>query len=200
MSSENPNTDMVSPATLQVTSLAGRFDTTGYPTPHSDIVALMMLEHQSRLLNLMARAGWEERIGLDAGAREPGIRELVDYLLFVDETPLPGPVRGTSRFSQTFENQGPRDTRGRSLRELECRTRMMRYPCSFLIYSEPFDALPPKTRAAVYERMWAILSGAVQDSRYQRLSPSDREAIVEILRDTKPDLPAYFGESNAVSP
>ena len=154
-----------------MTSLAGRFDTTGYPTPHSDIVALMMLEHQSRLLNLMARAGWEERIGLGAGAREPGIRELVDYLLFVDESRCPGRCGGR-RDSHRRSKTRALVTRGvaRSASS-NLRTRMMRYPCSFLIYSEPFDALPPKTRAAVYERMWAVLSGAVHDSRYQRLSP-----------------------------
>ena len=200
VSSENPNSDMVDAGTLHTTSLAGRFDMTGYLTPHSDIVSLMVLEHQPRLLNLMARAGWEERIGLDAGAREPVVRELVDYLLFVDEAPLPGPVRGTSSFAAEFERQGPRDGRGRSLRELDLRSRMMRFPCSYLVYSEPFDALPPKTKAAVYERMWAILSGAVQDARYQRLSRDDRQAIVEILRDTKPDLPGYFSRPASVSP
>jgi hypothetical protein len=68
----------------------------------------------------------------------------------------------------------------------------MRYPCSFLIYSAPFDALPQETKAAIYERMWAVLTGAVTDSRYARLMPESRRAVIEILRDTKPDLPAYF--------
>jgi hypothetical protein len=192
VSSEKPQDDMVSSATVHVKSLAGRFDMSGYLTPHSDMVALMVLEHEARLLNLVTRAGWDARIGVDVAQREEGIRELVDYMLFVDESPLPGPVRGSSRFAEAFAARGPRDSSGRSLRDLDLRTRLMRYPCSFLVYSAPFDALPQEAKAAIYERMWAVLTGAVTDARYARLTPESRRAVIEILRDTKPDLPAYF--------
>ncbi len=191
---------MVTPKTLHVTSLEGKFDMAGYPSPHSDIVALLVLEHEARMLNLITRAGWEARIGAAAGRPiEEAIEELVDYLLFVDEQPLPGPVTGTSTFSRTFPASGPRDTRGRSLRELDLRTRLMRYPCSFLIYSEPFDALPADVKRAIYARMWTVLSGGAREPRYAALSAEDRTAVLEILRDTKPDLPDYFRDS-AVSP
>jgi hypothetical protein len=93
-----------------------------------------------------------------------------------------------------FAARGPRDSRGRSLRDLDLRTRLMRYPCSYLIYSEPFDALPPAAKQAVYARVWAVLSGAVRDGRYDRLTAADRQAVVDILRETKPDLPAYFAD------
>jgi hypothetical protein len=187
-----PLEDMVSGATLHVTSLTGRFDMTGYLTPHSDIVALLAIEHQARLLNMITRVGWDARIGVDGGRQAAGIRDLVDYLLFVDEEPLPGPVQGTTHFAQTVAGRGPRDSRGRSLRDLDLRTRLLRYPCSYLIYSAPFEALPAKTKTAIYERMWAVLSGAVTDARYTRLSAADRQAIIEILRDTKTDLPPSF--------
>jgi len=36
------------------------------------------------------------------------------------------------------------------------------------------------------------LSGKDPDKIYKRLLPADREAIIEILRDTKPNLPDYF--------
>ena len=68
----------------------------------------------------------------------------------------------------------------------------MRYPCSYLIYSAPFEALPPAATQAIYARLWAVLSGATKDARHERLSESDRRAVLEILRDTKPDLPAYY--------
>jgi hypothetical protein len=69
----------------------------------------------------------------------------------------------------------------------------MKYPCSYLIYAPAFDALPPVVKTAIYQRMWHVLSGAASaDQRYRSLSLADRRAIVEILRDTKPDLPAYF--------
>jgi hypothetical protein len=191
----------ITPATIHVDSLAGRFDMTGYASPHSDVVALMVLEHQTRLLNLLTRAGWEARVGAAAAGRPLSevVGELVDYLLFVDEVPLPGPVDGTSPFAAAFQAEGPRDARGRSLRDLDLRTRLLRYPCSYLVYSEPFDALPEPARNAVYARLWTVLSGADPDPRYRQLSEGDRQAVLEILRATKPNLPPYFAADPAPS-
>ena len=113
-------------------------------------------------------------------------------MLFIDEAPLPGPIAGTAPFASTFSARGPRDRHGRSLRELDLGRRLLRYPCSYLIYSEPFDALPGAVKQAIYARLWAVLSGAARESRYARLQATDRQAIIEILRDTKAGLPAYF--------
>ena len=88
--------------------------------------------------------------------------------------------------------RGPRDRQGRSLYELDLKRRLMKYPCSYLIYSPAFDALPPLAKAPIYRRMWQVLSGEAREPRYRSLSRADRQAVVEILRDTKPDLPAYF--------
>ncbi len=179
-------------------SLDGLIDLKGYPTPYSDVVAMLVLAHQTHMTNLITRTGWEARLaaaqpGEDASARvREAAADLVNYLLFVDEAPLPGRVTGTSGFAERFAAQGPRDTRGRSLRDLDLRQRLFRHPCSYMIYSEAFDALPPAARDAVYERMWAILSGRETHARYQRLSAGDRQAIVEILRDTKKNLPEFF--------
>jgi hypothetical protein len=184
---------MITPATVRVTSLEGRFDMTGYLSPHSDIVALLVLEHQVQAFNLMTRAGWEARIGADAGRPlEQAAAELVDYLLFVDEAPLPGPIAGPTSFASAFSAQGPRDSRGRSLRELDLHRRLLKYPCSYLIYSAQFDALPAAAKAAVYARMWEVLSGRESAARYSVLTEADRRAILEILRETKRDLPTYF--------
>jgi hypothetical protein len=68
----------------------------------------------------------------------------------------------------------------------------MKYPCSYLVYSPAFDALPPLAKAPIYARMWTVLSGEATEPRYRSLSRADRQAVVEILRDTKQDLPAYF--------
>ena len=187
--------DAVTPSTVHVTSLDGRFDPAGYAGPHSDVVALLVMEHQARMLNLITRVGWEARVGADAGRPlEAIVDELVDYLLFVDERPLPGAVADTSPFARAFAVRGPRDSHGRSLRDLDLRTRLMRYPCSYLIYSEAFDALPEAARRAIYARLWVVLSGGVHEPRYERLTDTDRRAVLEILRDTKPNLPAYFGD------
>jgi hypothetical protein len=189
-------TAMITPQTVHVTSLDGRFDPTGYPSLHSDLVALLVIEHQAKMLNLMTRVGWEARIGEKESGRtlDQAAAELVDYLLFVDEAALPGSITGTSRFAEVFSSQGPRDSRGRSLRELDLDKRLLRYPCSYLIYSTPFDGLPANAKTAVYARLWQILSGEERDRRYAVLAPGDRRAITEILTDTKADFAAFAAE------
>ena len=184
---------MITPESVHVTNLTGRFDLTGYPSPYSDIVALLVLEHQAQMLNLITRVGWESRVGSD-GQRtfNSAVEEFVDYLLFVDESPLPGPISGPTPFAKRFSESGPRDARGRSLRDLDLTNRLLKYPCSYLIYSEPFNALPVAAKDAVYQRMWEVLNGRATDARYSVLSADDRTAIIEILRDTKKDLPSYW--------
>jgi hypothetical protein len=113
-------------------------------------------------------------------------------MLFVDEAPLPSAIRGGSAFTKEFPSKGQRDSKGRSLRDLDLTRRLLRYRCSYMIYTEAFDALPPATKAFVYERLWEILSGAATDGEYSKLSRDDRRAIIEILRETKSGLPAYF--------
>ena len=141
----------------------------------------------------MRVALYEQRLNLSEGFLHDAINELADYLLFTDEVPLAGPVRGSSGFTELFSAQGPRDSKGRSLRQLDLETRLFRYPCSYMVYSNAFDALPSEAKAAIYERMADILSGRDKNPRYGRFSAVDRQAIIEILRDTKKDLPTTFG-------
>ena len=156
----------VTAATLNVKSLEARFDRTGYLSSHSDIVALMVFEHQMHAINLMTRLGWETRVAhaanrldLTTGPLAEAVKELVDYLLFVDEAPLTSPIQGTTGFAATFSARGPRDRRERSLRQFDLRTRLFRYPCSYMVYTDAFDGLPTEARSAVYQRMWRVLSG-----------------------------------------
>ena len=185
---------MITPETVHVTNLNGRFDMTGYLSPYSDIVALLVLEHQAQMLNLITRIGWEARVGGEVAHRPfaSAVEEFVDYLLFIDESPLPGPITGPTPFAKRFSENAPRDTRGRSLRDLDLTHRLLKYPCSYLIYSEAFDALPAEAKDAVYQRLWQVLNGHATDARYSALSADDRTAIIEILRDTKKDLPSYW--------
>jgi hypothetical protein len=182
------------PGADELASLDGKIDTGGYVSKYSDIVALMVFEHQMRAINLLTRAGWEARYaayrktapGPDAPVA------LADYLLFADEAPLQGRIEGSSGFDRKFAAGGPRDSKGRSLRQFDLERRLMRYPCSYMIYSAAFDALSAGTRDAVYRRMWAVLSGKEGGERYARLTAADRRAAIEILRETKPGLPKYF--------
>jgi hypothetical protein len=187
--------------TLNLETVKDRFDAEHYLSADSDIAALLVFEHQMHMTNLLTRIGWDARM-LAAAPRpdaaailSTAAEELVDYLLFVDEAPLPAAVTGTSGFADQFAARGPADRRGRSLRQLDLTTRLLRYPCSYMVYADAFDALPPQARDAVYQRMWRVLSGKDGAPKYARLSTADRRAIVEILRDTKKTLPAYFQPS-----
>jgi len=187
---------LTTPKAIPAATLEGKFDLAGYLSPYSDIVALMVFDHQLHMMNLLARASWEARAAeenSDATALVDGVaREVVDYLLFVDEAPLPARVDGSSGFAERFAARGPKDSHGRSLYQLDLTARLLRYPCSYMIYSAAFDGLPATARDAIYRRMYAVLSGQDRTPRYSRLEASDRRAIIDILRDTKPDLPEYF--------
>jgi hypothetical protein len=170
-------------------TVEGNFE--GYLSPGSDIVALMVFDHQMHMTNLLTRAGWETRFAQHEKTMTPeklaGLaKEIVDYMLFLDEARLSSPVKGTLGFEERFSSQGPFDKKGRSLRQFDLQRRMMRYPCSYMIYSAAFDGLPEEAKGAIYQRIWQVLSGP------SRISAEDRRAIIEILRDTKKDLPSYF--------
>jgi hypothetical protein len=175
-------------------NVQGLFDTAGFPTAHSDVVALMVLAHQTRMTNLITRTGWEARIAESAPSADASARvreaaaDLVDYLLFVDEARFVAPVQGSSGFADAFAAAGPRDGQGRSLRQFDLRTRLFKYPCSYLIYTEAFDALPKTARDAVVARMMTILTGKEKAPKYDVLTPADRRAVLEILRETKKGL------------
>jgi hypothetical protein len=119
--------------------------------------------------------------------------QLLHHLLFVNETSLPNldakQAIATSAFAREFAARGPRDSKGRSLRDFDLGTRIFRYPCSYLIYSDAFDALPEPSRTYVYHRLLEILSGRDQSPEFATLSAKDRQAILEILLETKQGLP-----------
>lgn len=202
-----------------VTKLNDRFDVDEYPSPHSDLVALMILEHQALTHNRLTKANFATRQALahetmlnemldkPAGTRLDSttrrIRsagdELVDALLLVGETKLKEPVAGTSGFTKVFAQSGPRDSLGRSLRDLDLQTRLFHYPCSYLIYSDAFDGLPGDVKAYVWLRLWDVLSGEDQTDKFTHLTPTDRQAILQIIRETKSELPGFWTEQGTGS-
>src|SRR5206468_4662762 len=166
----NESTTVAVPGDRQLGSVTGLFDADGYQSMSSDIAALLVLSHQIQMTNLLTRAGWEARAA-DPTLHPPFVAapgedvrivelmrgiaaEVVDYLLFIEEAPLPDRVRGSSGFAEAFSTAGPRDGKGRSLHELDLGRRLMKYPCSYLIYSQTFDALPPAAKDPIYQRMW----------------------------------------------
>jgi hypothetical protein len=200
------------PADVNLTSLRGKFDTTAYLTGSSDIVALLVLAHQTQMHNLITETSYRTRLAFYAeqqkskAAAIPGdvpstisdktrsqiealAEQLVQYLLFANEAPLETPAEGNTAFAKDFAARGPFDSKGRSLRQFDLRTRIFKYPCSYLIYSEGFDALPEFDKEYVYRRLFEVLSGKDQTPAFRNLSPESRRAILEILTETKPGLP-----------
>jgi hypothetical protein len=168
----------------------------------------MTFEHQTQMTNYLSRVGWEARVvESDAKADDPTRRQLnadiealVTYMLFADEVPLKEPIEGVSTFAKTFPERGPRDKKGRSLRDFDLQKRLFRYPLSYLIYSAQFDGLQGEVCGRIYQRLYDILTGKDQDQKFASLSADDRRAILEILRDTKPTLPIYWRASVAPAP
>jgi hypothetical protein len=195
-------------AGANISDLSALVDTQPYVAPTSDIVALMVLEHQVQMQNYLTLAGYETRHALfydqvmnEALERPADYQsestqrrvaaagdKLLKYLLFAEEFPLTAPISGSAEFRRDFEGRGPRDSQGRSLRDLDLQHRLFKHPCSYLIYSESFDRLPAPVHSYVCKRLFRILTGEDDDPAFARLSLEDRRAVLEILSETKPGL------------
>jgi hypothetical protein len=176
------------------------FNTKPYLTDKSDIVALLVLEHQAEVQNRITRLSYDARTALAAAAAgrleadEVGARmaepleDLLKGMLFVDAAQYTAPISGDPKFVVQFLKRAVRDPQGRSLRDFDLKRRLFRYPLSYLIYSAAFDALPGEAKTAFYLRLDAVLRGADKSADFADLSAADRGAILEILRATKPDF------------
>ena len=201
--SDDPKSLDLNPG-ANVEDLDRYFETANYFTPHSDIVALLVLTHQANLHNRLTRAAFLTRLALrddpnPTDATRKRIQEaaepVVRHMLFSEEVALTAPIIGSSKFTEEFAARGPRDGRGRSLRNFDLTRRLFQFPCSFLIYSEQFDKLPPLLKEEVYRQLGRVLSGDDRANAYAHVSNDDRQAIREILTDTKTDLPDFWPAS-----
>lgn len=199
-------------AGANLTDLSTKIDAAPYLGAHSDLVALMVLEHQTHMHNLITRAAYQTRIALDQEAEmnrvlgrptdaisphtqrriERAGEALLRYLLMVDEEILEDPVQGTSAFAESFQQRGPFDDQQRSLRQLNLNKFLFEYPCSFVIHSESFDAMPKPMLEYVYRRLHEILTGRDTEAPFDMISTAKRQAVLQILRQTKSTMPAYF--------
>jgi hypothetical protein len=180
-----------------IDTLQGLFDTAPYLSDKSDVVALLVLQHQVTVQNLLTRVNFEVREALakygnkavTLSAKTQGelrgfMDDLAKAMLFGDAAPYTDTIRGNSGFDVWFQKQGPTDPQGRSLRELDLKTRLFRYPLSYLVYSSAFDALPDYARDYVYGRFAAVLR--------------DSDALV-ILTATKPSFAQYLARHQAAT-
>jgi hypothetical protein len=155
-------------------SLEERYDLKQTLRPTSDIVALMTLEHQAGFTN--------RAYALNVQYSDAALDDLVAYMTFDSEVKLPGPISGNSGFTAMFAARGPRDAKGRSLRDFDLKTRLFRYPLSYMIYSSTFDTLKPDIRAKLLRKLYDVL----------RAKGEDGAAAIAIMAATKPGLPDYW--------
>ena len=202
---------------VNIDTLEGLFDSRPYLTDKSDIVALLIFEHQTYIEGFITRANFKSRMvlarnGEDASGASawvslpPNVQKplkamlepLVRAMLFVDAATVTSRISSSSGYDTWFQSQGPRDPKGRSLRELDLRTRIFKRPLSYLVYSESFDGLPPCAKEYVYTRLADILSGRDQSPTFSHLSTDERRDLLEILTATKPPFASVARERSAV--
>jgi len=163
-------------------------DTSRYLASHSDVVALMLLAHQADVHNRIAELAQEFRTGGVQSGWQEAVEPLVRTLLFSGEAALAAPIQGSSPLASEFSTKGPRDSKGRSLRDLDLQGRLFRYPLSYLIYSESFAQLPVEAKERVFARLLDVLRSTDNSEPFRHLSTADRTATLEILTATLPDF------------
>jgi hypothetical protein len=183
------------------------FNTKPYLTDKSDVVALLVLQHQETVQNLLTRVNFEVRNALARVGDKPGalaaktredlkgfMDDLAKAMLFGDAVPYTDAIRGNSGFDVWFQKQGVKDPQGRSLRELDLKTRLFRYPLSFLVYTPAFEALPAYARDYLFGRFAAVLQGHDASDTYAFMSATDRRATLQILTATDPAFAQYLAK------
>ncbi|PAZ06489.1 MAG: hypothetical protein CAK86_02370 [Opitutia bacterium AMD-G1] len=202
--------------TRNLLSLEGVVDTRRYLLKTSDVVPLLMHDHQVHVHNVLSKANQDARIALH---RWPAMREILglpkdappqgscvvvfdsqaakvlDALLCRDEAAWPaGGIQGDGVFAPAYAKTRKPDAKGRSLRDLDLRTRLFRYRCSPLIYSESFATLPKELHDIILLRLSSGLRAFPPSPSFGHLPDDERTAIHEILSATLPNLPAGWGK------
>lgn len=194
--------------------LSGYFDTSRYLARTSDVVALLVFEHQMAMQNSLTRAAHSARKMIeyqralqktfgDPITDEPAfdsvksvinsaVEDVVDHLLFRRAAALPPGVGGGEEFRRVFPADAPRSRAGQGLKDFQLRDRLFANRCSFLIYSDTFAALPAQLKLRILDRMRAALRDDDPRGRYAYLEPDEKRRIYEILVETHPDAKARW--------
>jgi hypothetical protein len=191
---------------VQLDTVQGKVDTTRYPRDTSDVVALMVLEHQCHLHNELTaatvnhrRVHWLQQ-SLDPSAdpgegaagkqAEDAAARIVPLLLFENEAdPGADGIEGDPAFQEAFVKRCPRARDGRSLADFQLNDRLFKHRCSYMVYSPAFAALPARVHLAVLRRLHHVLTSPPGPDTAPDLKPSERNRILSILADTLPGWP-----------
>lgn len=176
----------------------------------SDVVALMTLEHQAGVHNVLVEANlttqatlyrhteMQKAFGepLDAPLSETNERildrmaeKVLREMLYVEEVELPGGIEGSPAFQTAFAENRRKSKEGRSLKDYRLYGHLMKYRCSHLIYSTVFEHLPKEMRVRILDKLHGILTKPAAWPDFAHLGDSERAHLLEILGETVPDLP-----------
>jgi hypothetical protein len=192
-----------------IADLSRFFDTSPYPIKTSDIVALMVLEHQTSTQNILTKAhhtamramhmqtSLQRELG-ETVRQEPcgtaermitlATEDVLDAILFKEEAVLPdGGIEGTQAFVDEFSASAPLSKEGRSLKDFQLLGRLFKYRCSYMVYSVTFQHLIPQLKTPVMKQLKAVMTAHQTPERYAHLSDSERKSIHKILTDTLAD-------------
>ena len=199
-------------------SLSGFFETQDYPLNGSDIVALLVLEHQTTMQNTLTRASvncrrmLEYQKNLQRDLKEPvtedltydsvksvfesSAREITDDMLFQGEAQLPHGLEGSPAFQSAFQSNSRRTTDGQSLKDFSLKGHIFANRCSYMIYSDSFLQLPVQLKRRVYDRLARVLKSKDSDSRYAYLGAEERARITRILSETHSELSPHISQTS----
>jgi hypothetical protein len=198
------------PSATRPKELSAFFDTTRYLRPTSDMIALLICEHQMTVQNSLTHAAFAVRRiidyqhGLQTAFHEPqtdspaydsvrsvfsgAVQDVVDHLLFRQAAPLPTGIIADPAFVAGFAPNAPRSRAGHALRDLQLIDRLFAQRCSYLIYSEAFRALPLSLKSRILERLKTALVSRDPTDRYAYIPSDEKERILSILEETLPDF------------
>ncbi|MCE9518065.1 MAG: hypothetical protein K8R87_00620 [Verrucomicrobia bacterium] len=178
------------------------FDLQNYLVPTSDIVPHLIHEHQVGFTNRVIEANYSAREKFAAGQGKLASADtaalndlatgLVRYILFADEAKLPAPVQGEETFLRDFTGVKKASATGLSLRELDLMTRLLKHRCSYMIYSSLWDGMHPFIKQSVEAKLWNALKENSPDPAFAYLPTTEKRAIRQIIKETKPGLPSWW--------
>ena len=186
---------------VSLTSLRGKITTENYLAATSDIVALMVLEHQCRIHNLIASASLQHqrstwlRLAFDPDSppspqqirtTRDAARKIVDALLFVDEADMKDGVEGSATFQEAFSKRFPKTKAGKSLADFRLQGRIFKNRCSYMVYSSSFSSAPQAIRDEIVRQLRDVLGSPSGSDEYSHIKTSERKRIATILEETWP--------------
>jgi hypothetical protein len=179
------------------------FDWGGYLVPRSDVLAHLLHEHQAGFVNRVVEGTYRARAARAARSEslDPSrveeldrqAREIARYVLFADEAPLPqGGIQADPEFRGQFLASRKATAAGAALKDLDLKTRLFKYRCSYMIYSPVFAGMPDDLKFRVFTVMRGALDPGHSDPAFGYLAAGEKSAIRQILNETLSGVPQPF--------